>query len=81
MQMVGSVFQAIQSRCDPAFMLYIHRTYNLPELNYATPIRSPYLRQKINELETILRWFTKRLTGLAQHKYGKRLRNLSLLSL
>ena len=38
------------------------------------------LWQEVNELESVQRRLTKRLIGQAQHTYGERLRNLSLLS-
>ena len=78
--MVGWCFRAIQSP-DPTLKLRIYRTYILPGPNYASPIWSLYLRQKVNELKSLKRRFTKHLIEQAQHTYGERLRNLSLLSL
>lgn len=53
----------------------------LPVLLYASSTRSPYICQETDELEAIHRSFKKRLSGQRKCSYGKRLRNLSLLSL
>ena len=79
-RLVGMCFRGIQSR-DPMFLMRVYRTYILPVLSYASPIWTPYLRQDVEELESVQRRFTKRLVGMKSCSYGTRLRNLSLLSL
>jgi hypothetical protein len=79
-RLVGMCFRGLQSR-DASFLMRVYKTYILPVLNYASPIWSPHLRQEVDELEAIQRKFTKRLEGQSQCTYGRRLHNLSLLSL
>ena len=79
-QLIGQCIRAFQSR-DPRFLVRINCTYVLPILNYGSSVWSLHLRQKVNELESVQKRFTRRLAGLRGYSYGERLRNLSLLSL
>ena len=79
-RLVGMCFRGIRSR-DPVFLMRVYRAYILPVLSYASPIWTPYLRQDVDELESVQRRFTKRLAGMKNCSYGTRLRKLSLLSL
>jgi len=56
-------------------------TYVRPLLEYATPVWSPYTLSDISKIESVQRSFTKRLPGLSNLPYAKRLEALGIDSL
>jgi hypothetical protein len=58
-----------------------YRTYILPILDYCSPIWSPYKLADIDLLESVQRYFTKRLAGLYDVPYSTRLVRCGLSTL
>ena len=62
-------------------MISLYKTYVRPILEYCTPAWSPYLLRDIYQLESVQRFFTRSLPGIAQLPYHVRLTTLGLQSL
>ena len=62
-------------------MISLCKTYVRPILEYCTPPWSPYLLRDIDQLESVQRFFTRSLPGMAQLPYHVRLTTLGLQSL
>ena len=56
-------------------------TYVRPILEYCSPVWSPHHKYLINKIESVQKFFTKRLPGLWDISYPKRLQLLNLQSL
>ena len=77
------VFLLLNSFCssNTSTMISLYKTYVRPILEYCTPAWSPYLLQDIDQLESVQRFFTRSLPGIAQLPYHMRLTTLGLQSL
>jgi len=64
-----------------AILLKAFTTSERPLLECATPVWSPYTVTNITKIESLQRSFTKRLQGLCNRTYTKRLESLSIDSL
>ena len=62
-------------------MLPLYKAFIRPILEYANPVWHPYLRKDIELLESVQRLFTKRIIGLQNLEYPRRLELLKLPSL
>jgi len=74
------IFKCFHSR-HRATLLKAFITYVRPLLEYATPVWSPYMLTDIYKIESVQRSFTKRLPGLNNLPYTKRLEVLGIDSL
>ena len=81
-QIANAIHRAFVSRDDTkpilvrAFLVYVR-----PIVEYNSIIWSPHLKQDIEAIENVQRWFTKRLPGFKKFSYQERLRRLDLPSL
>jgi len=62
-------------------ILKAYITYVRPILEYCSPVWSPHHKYLINKTESVQKFFTKRLPGLWDISYSKRLQLLNLQSL
>ena len=58
---------------DRSFLLGMYKTYVRPMLEYATPVWSPYFISYIDKVESVQRYFTKRIPGMRNLPYSDRL--------
>jgi len=61
-------------------LLKAYITYVRPILEYCSPVWSPRLKYLINKTESVQNFFTKRLPGLWDISYPKRLQLLNLVT-
>ena len=59
-QLVNLIFRSFVSRC-PKILCRAFKTYIRPILEYCTPVWSPYLLCDIKKIESVQRYFTRRL--------------------
>ncbi len=64
-----------------AVMTSLFKIYVRPLLEYCTPAWSPHLLKDIDQIESVQRFFTRSLPGMAQLPYHERLIKLGLQSL
>jgi hypothetical protein len=76
----GAIMRAFRSR-DVSLLWTAYQTYIKPKLMYAASAWSPGLQYEINTIESVQRRFTKKLPGLKDMPYKKRLVALNSLSL
>ena len=76
----GLILRVFHSR-NVSLMWQAFCTYVIPLLMYASPCWSSRLRKDVTALESVHRHFTKRLMGLNNLSYTKRLRHLHALPL
>ena len=62
-------------------MIPLYKAFIRPVLEYANSVWYPYLRKFINMIERVQRQFTKRIIGMKDYDYHRRLRLLNLPSL
>ena len=74
------ILKCFQSR-NNTLLLKAYCTYVRPLLEYCTAVWTPHSKYLINKIERVQRFFTKRLSGLWNTEYSRRLQLLSLLSL
>jgi hypothetical protein len=63
---------------DPSTLTMAFKTYVRPLVEYCSPIWSPCSIGLIRKIESVQRYFTKRLKGLGAMTYDQRLANLGL---
>ena len=69
-------------RCrNRQFLVNMFNTYVLPIVSYNSSVWSPFQIGDINSVERVLRTFTRRVPGLAQLPYPRRLKELNMCSL
>ena len=66
---------------DSITMMTLFKSLVLPRLDYGSQLWSPHLVKHIDQLEKILRSFTKHITGMQSLEYSERLVSLKLYSL
>ena len=71
-QMVNLIFRSFVSR-NIQILVRAFTTYVRPILEYCTPIWSPYLLKDINKIESVQRYFTRRLFPDKHYSYAERL--------
>ena len=59
-------------------MISLYKIYVRPILEYCTSAWAPYLLRDIDQLESVQRFFTRSLPGMAQLPYHVRLTTLGL---
>ena len=79
-QLVNLIFRSFVSRC-PKILCRAFKTYIRPILEYCTPVWSPYLLCDINIIESVQKYFTRRLFPGKQFTYGERLSLTNLATL
>ena len=77
---VGLLFRGFKTR-DPDILKRAFVTYIRPKLDYASNVWNPYLKTNIVKLESVQRYFTKRIKTLSSFSYGERLARLNLETL
>jgi hypothetical protein len=76
----GMIFRMFFTR-SMIFLSKLFNAYVLPILKYASPVWNPAGVGKINDVERVLRRFSKRLPVLRSLSYEKRLERLGMCSL
>lgn len=76
----GMIYRAFSIR-SVAFLVKLFNTYVLPIVEYASPVWSPAGVGLIDDLERVLRRYTKRLPLLRDCSYGERLQRLNMVTL
>ena len=71
-QMVNLIFRSFVSR-NIQILVRAFTTYGRPILEYCTPIWSHYLLKDINKIESVQRYFTRRLFPDKHYSYAERL--------
>lgn len=61
-QRLNLIFRTFRSR-NVNLLLQAYKAYVRPILEYCTPVWTPYLLQDIDDLESIQKYFTRRLLG------------------
>ncbi|MFZ2538339.1 MAG: reverse transcriptase family protein [Oscillospiraceae bacterium] len=79
-QRLSLIYRCFLSR-DTTNFRRAYTVYIRPILEYASPIWSPSLVYLINEVESVQRYFTRRLPGLGNLSYAERLSIIKLKSL
>jgi len=79
-RLTGMMLRTFQSR-DRNVLLPVYKSLIRPVLEYATVIWSPYHKCDIKEVESVQRYFTKRIHGLGHLPYADRLSCLQLSTL
>ena len=79
-QRIYLIFKSFITR-DIKVMTFAYKTYILPILEYCSSVWNPAKLEDIDKLESVQRYFTKRLHGLWQKSYKERLIACSLQSL
>ena len=77
---VGLLFRGFKTR-NPDILKRAYVTYIRPKLDYASNVWNPYLKNNIFKLESVQRYFTRRITTLSSFSYGERLARLNLETL
>jgi len=72
LQMVNLIFRSFVSR-NPHLLCRAYTTYVRPLLEYCTPVWSPYLIKAIDKVESVQRYFTRRLFPGIPYSYPERL--------
>src|ERR1051325_10254144 len=67
--------------CNINLMIFAFKVYILPLLEYCSPVWSPYKLEDIDRIERVQRSYTKKLVGLRDLPYVKRLEACDLPSL
>ena len=62
-------------------MVPLYKAFIRPVLEYANSVWHPYFRKHINTIESVQRLFTKRIIGMKDYDYHRRLQLLKLPSL
>jgi ribonuclease P/MRP protein subunit RPP40 len=76
----GMIYRAFSIR-SMAFLVKLFNTYVLPIVEYASPVWSPAGVGLIDDVERVLRRYTKRLPLLRDCSYGERLQRLNMVTL
>ena len=79
-RVLGFIFRSVQSR-SPDVILKLYLALVRPHLDYAVQFWSPYYRKDIGLIESVQRRMTKRIQGMRNIPYEKRLKLLNLHSL
>jgi hypothetical protein len=79
-QRLGVLFRGFVSK-DAKLMTRAYTTYIRPLLEYCSEIWSPHLIKDIDAIESVQRYFTRRISNLKQFSYTERLFILNLESL
>ena len=66
---------------ERVFMSKIYCTYIRPLLEYNTPAWSPFLRKDIFKIESVQRYFTRKVPGMAEMSYQERLIEMGIETL
>lgn len=66
---------------QPDFLTRMYCVYVRPLLEYNTPIWSPYMIKDIHQVESVQRYFTRRIPGFRNLTYKERIRRLGLETL
>ena len=66
---------------DTSILVRAYKVYVRPILEYCLPVWSPFLLHKVDVIERVQRYFTRRLQGLESFSYTDRLFLLDLESL
>ena len=74
------ILECFHSR-DRVLLTKAFCTYVRPILEYYSPVWSPHFKYRINKIEHVQRYFTKRLKGCWNMPYEQRLNTLYLESL
>ena len=74
------ILKSFKSR-DQNNLIKAYLTYVRPLLEYCSPVWSPYKKYQINKLESVQRFFTKRIPHMYNIPYEERLNLLGLNSL
>jgi len=77
MGLMHAILRSFEIR-DRQFLVQLFRTYVLPIVMYASEVWSPDLLKDIDSMESVLRWWTKRVPGLRNVPYVQRLKVLGL---
>ena len=75
-QLLGLLFRIIPP--DQQLLVQAYKTYVRPLLEYAAPVWSPHLAKDILLLESVQRYFTRRVLGYPDLSYTERLIVLGL---
>ncbi len=62
---------------DPFILIKAFNVYVRPLVEYCSPVWSPTAIGSINKIESVQRWFTKRIKGLSHLTYDERLSELN----
>ena len=79
-RMAAWVLRAFKDRSRTT-MMTLYKSLVRCKLEYCSPLWSPYLIGDIQALESVQRYFTRRVEDLAQFNYWERLKKLQLMSL
>ena len=79
-RVLGFIFRSVKSR-SPEVILKLYLALVRPHLDYAVQFWSPYYRKDIGLLEAVQRRMTKRIQGMRDIPYNRRLKMLKLHSL
>ena len=79
-RVLGFIFRSVKSR-SPEVILKLYLALVRPHLDYAVQFWSPYYRKDIGLLEAVQRRMTKRIQGMRDIPYERRLKMLKLHSL
>ena len=63
---------------DPFILIKAFNVYVRPLVEYCSPVWSPTAIGSINKIESVQRWFTKRIKGLSHLTYDERLSELNI---
>ena len=77
---VGLLFRSFKTR-DPALLKRAYVTYIRPKLEYASNLWNPFHKTSIAVLESVQRYFTRRIPALSVFSYEERLAMLNLETL
>ena len=79
-RVLGFIFRSVKSR-SPEVILKLYLALVRPHLDYAVQFWSPHYRKDINLIESVQRRMTKRIQGMRDIPYDRRLKMLNLHSL
>ena len=77
---VGLLFRSFKTR-DPSLLKRAYVTYIRPKLEYASNLWNPFHKTSIAVLESVQRYFTRRIPALSVFSYEERLAMLNLETL
>ena len=66
---------------EPGFLCRLFCVYVRPILEYNTPAWNPYLHKDIHKIESVQRFFTRRIPGFSKFSYNDRLAKLGMETL